>query len=184
MPASTVGAVYGPVARSFHWLLALLLLGQIPLAFYMTGQTLGPDKLANYATHKSIGLLLFTLTALRLAWRLTHAVPPLPVATPAWQRLGARSTQGLLYLLLFLMPVSGVIRSQAANFQVSFFGLFTLPPIVAPDPVLSKNMAEVHEMQGAVLLALIALHTAGALYHHFVRRDTVLRAMLPLPGKP
>ena len=72
---------YGSVARSFHWLIAILLVLQIPLAFYMLDQPLGPDKLGNYATHKSIGLLIFSVTALRLAWRLTHPAPPLPAAT-------------------------------------------------------------------------------------------------------
>ena len=96
---------YGSVARSFHWLIAILLVLQIPLAFYMVDQPLGPDKLGNYATHKSIGLLIFSVTALRLAWRLTHAAPPLPPGTPGWQRFGARLTQVLLYALMFLMPL-------------------------------------------------------------------------------
>jgi cytochrome b561 len=171
---------YGSVARSFHWLIAILLVLQIPLAFYMVDQPLGPDKLGNYATHKSIGLLIFSVTALRLAWRLTHPAPPLPAGTPGWQRFGARFTQVLLYALMFLMPLTGLLRSQAANFPVSFFGLFTVPTVVGVNPPFSEGMSEAHEMQGTVLLALVSAHVLAAIHHHVVRRDEVLRSMLPL----
>jgi len=175
-------ATYGNVARAFHWLAAALVLFQIPLGFVMHDQPLGPDKLANYATHKSLGLLVFGLMALRLAWRLVHPAPPLPPGTPGWQRFVARATHFVMYLLLFLMPVTGLLRSQAANFPVSFFGLFTVPTIVQPDEAFSKGMHEAHEIQGTVLATLIAAHVLAALYHHFVRRDDVLRSMLPRSG--
>ena len=174
---------YGATARTFHWLAVGLLLLQIPLGFYMHDQPLGPDKLANYATHKSLGLLVFTLTALRLAWRLIHPAPPLPVATAGWQRFGARATQVLLYALLFVMPVTGLLRSQAANFPVSFFGFFTVPTLVAVNDGFSKNLSAAHELQGTILLVLISAHALAALHHHFFRKDDVLRSMLTLPGR-
>ena len=174
---------YGSIARTFHWLIGVLLLLQIPLAFYMVDLPLGPDKLGKYATHKSLGLLLFTVTALRLAWRLTHPAPPLPSATPRWQRFGARATQVLLYALMFLMPITGLLRSQAANFPVSFFGLFTLPTLVAVNEEFSKGMSAAHEAQGTILLVLVSAHALAALHHHFFRKDDVLRSMFPLPGR-
>ncbi|MEO7387161.1 MAG: cytochrome b [Gammaproteobacteria bacterium] len=172
---------YGTPARAFHWTIAGLLVVQIPLAFYMVDQPLGPDKLGNYATHKSIGLLIFSVTALRLAWRLTHTAPTLPAVTPPWQRFVARLTHVFLYALMFLMPVTGLLRSQAANFPVSFFGWFTLPSLVGVNEEFSKGMASAHELQGTILLVLVGAHALAALYHHFVRKDDVLRAMLPLP---
>ncbi|MBL8201361.1 MAG: cytochrome b [Chromatiales bacterium] len=174
---------YGNVARSFHWLIAVLLVLQVPLAFYMVDQPLGPAKLGNYATHKSIGLLIFSVTALRLAWRLTHPAPPLPAGTPGWQRIAARLTQVVLYALMFLMPLTGLLRSQAANFPVSFFGLFTVPTVVGVNEELSRGMAAAHEMQGTILLLLVGAHGLAALHHHFVRKDGVLRSMLPLAGR-
>jgi cytochrome b561 len=173
-------ATYGTLARSFHWATAGLLLLQIPLAWYMVDQPLGPDKLGNYALHKSIGLTLFTLTALRLAWRLTHPAPPLPAGTAGWQRFGARTTQLLLYLLMLLMPPTGLMRSQAANFPVSFFGLFTVPTIVAVNTAFAQRMSAAHEIQGTVLLVLISAHALAALHHHFLRKDDVLLSMLPI----
>ncbi len=180
-PHTALPVAYGAFARAFHWAVAGLLLLQIPLAFYMTDQPLGPEKLGNYATHKSIGLLIFAVTALRLAWRLTHPAPPLP-GLPAWQRRGARATQFLLYALMFLMPLTGLLRSQAANFPVSFFGWFTLPTLVGVSKEFSDGMQEAHELQGTILLILIAAHGLAAMYHHFLRKDGVLRAMLPMPG--
>lgn len=174
---------YGRIARSFHWLVAFLLLLQVPLAFYMVDQPLGPDKLGNYATHKSIGLLIFSVTALRLAWRLTQPAPPLPAATPRWQRFGARFTQAMLYALMFLMPLTGLLRSQAANFPVSVFGLFTVPTLVGVNDGFSKGMAAAHEAQATILLILISAHALAALHHHFIRRDGVLRSMLPRAGR-
>lgn len=174
---------YGSVARAFHWLIAVLLLVQIPLAFYMVDQPLGPARLGNYATHKSIGLLIFSATALRLAWRLTHPAPPLAAGMPGWQRFGARLTQLLLYALMFLMPVTGLLRSQAANFPVSFFGLFQVPAVVGVNPQFSAGMSEAHEMQGTILLVLISVHALASLHHHFVRKDGVLSSMLPQVGR-
>lgn len=174
---------YGLPARTFHWTIAGLLLLQIPLAFYMVDLPLGPDKLSKYATHKSLGLLLFTVTALRLAWRLTHPAPPLSADIARWQRAVARITQFLLYALMFLMPLTGLLRSQAANFPVSFFGLFTMPTLVGVNEQFSKGMSEAHEIQGTALLVLISAHALAALYHHFLRHDDVLRSMLPLAGR-
>jgi cytochrome b561 len=174
---------YGLLARIIHWTIAGLLLLQIPLAFYMVDLPLGPDKLSKYATHKSLGLLLFTVTALRLAWRLTHPAPALSAAIARWQRAIARITQFLLYALMFLMPLTGLLRSQAANFPVRFFGLFTMPTIVGVNEEFSKGMSAAHELQGAILLVLISAHALAALHHHFFRHDDVLRSMLPLVSR-
>ena len=84
---------------------------------------------------------------------------------------------------MFLMPLTGLLRSQAANFPVSFFGLFTVPTVVGVNEEFSKGMSAAHEMQGTILLALISAHALAALYHHFIRKDDVLRSMLPLGGR-
>lgn len=170
---------YGPVARGFHWLVATLLLVQVPLAWYMIEQPLGPAKLGNYALHKSVGVLIFGVTAARLAWRLLHPAPPLPSATPRWQRGAARLTQVVLYFLMFAMPLTGWLNSSAANFPVSVFGLFTLPDLVAPDPARQLGFEASHRVQSYLLFTLLSAHVAGALYHRFVKRDGVLDSMLP-----
>ncbi len=171
---------YGAVSRIFHWLVAGLLVFQVPLAYVMIEQPLSPAKLGNYALHKSVGLTIFTLMVLRLAWKLLTPGPPLPPALPRWQRVTARLTQGLLYVVLLLMPLTGWLNSSAANIPVSFFSLFTLPNLVAPDEALQQAFEAAHRSQSYLLFTLASLHVAAALWHHFVRRDEVLRTMLPL----
>ena len=178
MDPATPAPAWNAVTRAFHWGIAALLLVQVPLAWYMTDLPLGPDKLGKYALHKSLGVLLFCLMALRLAWRLTHPAPPLPAGTPGWQRAAARLTQGLLYFAVLAMPVTGWLNSSAANFPVSVFGLFTLPDLIAPDPARQAGFEDSHRVQSYVLLAAFGAHLAGALYHQFIRRDGTVRAML------
>lgn len=182
LPSPATAAGWGPMARSFHWLVALLLLAQIPLAWYMVDQPLGPAKLGNYALHKSLGMLVFAITAVRLAWRLVHPAPPLPPGTPGWQRGAARLTQGLLYFLMFAMPLTGWLNSSAANFPVSVFGLFTLPNLIDADPVRQQGFEDSHRVQSYLLFAVLTAHLAGALYHQYVKRDGVLAGMLGFGG--
>lgn len=182
MPTETLSARsdgYSRGARLWHWLTAGLLCIQIPLAYLMMSQPLGPAKLGNYALHKSLGLSIFALTALRLAWRLVHRPPPLPPGIPTWQQRLGRLNQAILYFLMFAMPLTGWLNSSAANMPVSFFGLFTLPNLVAPDPERQEGFEASHEMQAYVLFTLVAVHALAALHHHFVKRDGVLRSMLP-----
>ena len=172
---------YGTVSQIFHWLVAGLLVFQVPLAYVMIEQPLSPAKLGNYALHKSVGLTIFTLMALRLAWKLLAPGPALPPELPRWQHVAARLTQGLLYVVLLLMPLTGWLNSSAANIPVSFFSLFTLPNLVAPDEALQQSFEAAHRSQSYLLFTLAGLHVAAALWHHFVRRDAVLRTMLPFP---
>ncbi len=166
-----------PLTRVLHWLVAALILVQVPLAYYMIGLPLSPDKFGKYALHKSLGMLILALTVLRLAWRWVRP-PPAPPGGRA-QRLVARVTHGLLYVVVLAMPVTGWIASSARNFPVSVFGLVQLPDLVGPDRALHDALTLVHRGLSWLLLALLALHVLAALYHGLVRRDGVLAAMAP-----
>ena len=122
---------YSNTARLFHWAIAGLILFQVPLAYYMTDLPLGPDMLKSYALHKSIGITIFALSALRLAWRWISPPPALPDTMSANQQRLAWLTHALLYLVTFAMPLTGWLSSSAANFPVSLWGWFTLPNLVA-----------------------------------------------------
>ena len=172
-------AGYTPVARLLHWTVAGLILFQIPLAYYMISLPLSPDKLANYALHKSMGLTIFGLSAARLAWRWLHQPPPLPAAMGIMERRLARLTHVLLYTITFAMPLTGWLGSSAANFPVSLFGLVTLPDLVAPDRALHEALELTHRVLAYTLFALFSGHLGAALMHHFIRRDRVLVDMLP-----
>ncbi len=174
---------YGKLAQFFHWSIAALLVVQIPLAYYMINQPLSPDKLANYALHKSLGMGIFSLSTLRLVWRSLNPPPPLPAGLPALQLVSARLTQWLLYGITLAMPVIGWLSSSAANFPVNLFGFLTLPDLVAPDLILHERLELTHRVMAYGLFGLLSLHIGAALHHRFVKRDQVLASMLPRLGR-
>ena len=169
--------------RLLHWSIAALLLIQIPLAWYMTDLPLGPDKFEKYALHKSFGMTLFTLAVVRLIWATVSKRPPLPPETKLYEKILAKATQGLLYLIVIVMPISGWVMSSAANVPVTIFGVIALPSLVEPNKQLMESMEGVHEAQSIALLILVSVHVLAGLKHQFMDRDNVLHSMLPLVKK-
>jgi cytochrome b561 len=119
------------------------------------------------------------LTLLRLAWRWRAPIPELPADLPAAQKVAARVTEWYLYLLLLAQPILGILHANGRGSRVGFYFLGQLPPIIGADKALAKQAMTAHEFIGYLLLALIGLHAAAALFHHFIRRDGVLETMLP-----
>ena len=175
---------YGGVAQLFHWAIVVLIITQFVLASKADALPIGLAKIAVLAQHKSIGMTVFFLAILRLAWRFANPVPPLPANTPGWQRIGAHISHGALYALILLTPLVGWMMSSARNFPVSYFGLFTLPNLVQPDKPLYDFFHEAHEVLANAIFVIAVLHALAALKHHFLDRDNVLRRMLPVRLKP
>lgn len=173
-------ARYGAVSKLFHWVMALGIIGMLGVGLYMTDLPMSPDKFEIYGLHKAIGAVILFLAVLRVLWRFTAHVPALPSDMPRWQVWGAHLSHLALYGFLFAMPVTGWLMSSAAGFPVSVFGLFTLPNLVAPNDELRVLFATAHEWLAFGLMALIAAHLGAALEHHFLRRDNILRRMLPV----
>ncbi len=105
--ATPAGRRHRPVTRLLHWLVAALILVQIPLAWHMMDLPVSPDKFGKYALHKSLGMVVFSLTVLRLGWRWLRP-PPSPPGSPA-QILAARATHALMYVVVLAMPLTGWI---------------------------------------------------------------------------
>lgn len=173
---------YGAVAQVFHWLIAALVLVMLALGNYMEDLPLGARKLELYQLHKSIGITIGLLAVLRLAWRLFHPPPPWPETMKRWERVAAGAVHVLLYAMLFLQPLVGFLQSNAANFPVVLWDVLRLPPLVGPDQALSDTLLGLHAIGGWVLAALVSVHVAAALRHHFILKDDVLRRMLPGPA--
>jgi cytochrome b561 len=170
---------YTGTAIALHWLSALLIIAAFPLGVYMHELPLSPTKLQLYSYHKWLGVTIFLLMAVRLAWRTVHAPPPFPVALPPWQRHAAHVLHGLLYLLLFAIPLSGWLMSSAKGFQTVYLGILPLPDLVGKDKALGELLTGVHETLNYLLLALVVAHVGAALKHQFIDRDGVLARMLP-----
>jgi cytochrome b561 len=168
---------YTALARTLHWLTAALVIPMTAAGFVLLQLPPGPVQDTAFVLHRSTGVLVFVLTALRLAWRLGHPAPPLPADLSGPQRLAAVTTHAALYALLLAMPVIGWWATSAYGAPISVYGLFELPPLVAQDRALAERVFALHGVLGLALTALVATHVGAALYHHFVRRDDVLRRM-------
>jgi len=173
---------YTSVAIALHWLIALAILCNLALGLYMTGLPLsvGPIKLKLYAYHKWAGVSIFALVLLRVMWRLGHRPPAPPADTPAWQRRAATGAHLLLYLLTVAVPLTGWLFSSAKGFQTVVFGVWPIPDLLSKDPALAEILRGGHASLNYLMAALVILHVAAALKHHWIDRDSVLSSMLPL----
>lgn len=190
---------YTTVAIILHWSMALLIMWQIGIGIWMTEAINDPaSQGAAYEAfqfHKSLGLTLLVLAVLRLLWRLTHGFPRLPDDIPAWQKLAARLSHILLYAFILLIPLTGWIyvstgwnsdMNSAFAIPTIWFGQFEWPHIPGLDGngPLADVAVGMHEFLAFSLIALLLVHVAGALKHHFFDRDNVLWSMLPFISRP
>jgi cytochrome b561 len=175
---------YGSVARFLHWAIAILIIVTLPCAWVMTNSGPGPLQNFLFVVHESIGLTVLALAILRVIWRLVEPPPPLPASVPPGQALLAHLNHWLLYLLLFLMPVSGYLSVVAGGYPLNFFGLFDVPRLVAKSDGLGKFTETAHFTLQYAVYALVLVHVAAALHHHWARHDGVLRRMWPARHAP
>ena len=170
---------YSGFAKLLHWTVAVCVLFLIPAGIIMANIPDGDLKNALYTLHRSTGALVLVLMLIRLAYRLVNGVPaPEPTLT-AWQRIVSHVVHLGLYALLIAQPIIGWGATSAYGAQISVYGLFTLPALVAKDEALAKPLFLVHELIGFAIAGLLIMHIGAALYHYFIRRDGVLQRMLP-----
>jgi len=171
---------YTRVAIALHWILALGILLQIALGFYLGEVPRGsPERSAWVNFHKSTGITLAALIVVRLAWRIAHQPPPLPATMPPWERFAALANHALLYACMFGMPLTGYVASNFSKFGIKFFSLVMLPPWGIDDKRIYAAFNAAHKLLALVFVALIVLHVAAALKHALVERDGMMRRMWP-----
>lgn len=184
---------YTRTAMALHWIVAALMLTNVALIW--SADYVPDDRVRGIIdTHKSIGITVLGLAILRVLWRSTHPAPPLPASYPGWERWGAHAAHGLLYLLIFCLPLSGWMHDSAwkgaATHPMLLFGLVPWPRLgflLAIDPADKDYwhdlLGAVHRSFGYVLYAMVGVHVAGALKHQWLDREPELQRMLP-PSKP
>lgn len=171
---------WGSLAKVFHWTIVALILVQAPIGLIMVDLPKKPSVIAVYDLHKSIGLTVLALAVLRLAWRAFDRRPREPAAMPRWQVHAARAGHGLLYVLLFAVPLSGWWFDSVDGLRpLHWFGLVEVPHLTGPDKALKGIAAETHELLFWLLAAVAACHALIAVHHQFVRHDDVLARMWP-----
>ena len=170
---------WGGISQLLHWTIAPLILAMAWIGLTMVDLPNGPDKIRTYALHKSIGITILALVAIRLLWRLYAGTPaPVPGTPPLQAKIAAAGHAGI-YLLLFAIPISGWVLNSAAGFPLQWFHLVNLPHIVGHDPALHDTAKEAHELLFWALALLVAGHAGAAFFHHLFQQDATLARMLP-----
>lgn len=181
---------YSAVAMTLHWAMAAAIIALLAAGLWMTDAIRQPETknvaFRVYQWHKSLGLIVLVLTFLRIGWRLANPPPPLPDGMTGFERLAAHVTHVAFYALMLAIPLAGWAMVSASPFGLPtiVFGLFEWPHIPMLAGLEDKKPYEAifksaHEFMAWGLLALLVLHVAAALKHHFINRDTVLARMLP-----
>lgn len=168
--------MYSVTSRVLHWAMAGLMTLAFVLVWVRDDLPKGDFRTSLLSWHMAAGLMVLGLLLPRLLARLVGTTPSLE-HMPNWQRAMARIGEGGLYLMMLVQPLMGWVAVNLAGRPVSLLG-FGLPTLVGPDPALRSFVAELHENGGTVILVLVGLHVAAALYHHVLCRDDVLASML------
>lgn len=169
---------YGLVAIVLHWLIGCLVIVMLAVGFFM--EDIGSNLV--YQLHKSTGLLILTLTLIRLGWRLANPVPDLPATlTKTWERIAARGIHIGFYALLLVLPLSGWVMASAGEYPTIFYGLFEVPrlPVAGDLRQIGSTARDIHELVAWTTIGLLALHVGAAIRHHLVLKDDTLLRMLP-----
>lgn len=161
-----------------HWTTALVILlavGSVLLREIMEDED-WQDVLLNL--HRAMGIFIIFLAAVRLLTRLLTHSNTINADLPKVIRLVAKAGHSALYLFLLTLPVTGWLLTNAQGKAVRFFGLFDLPILISKNRDLVDLLDDVHETGAWFFLVVVGLHISAALWHHFWRKDQVLRSML------
>ena len=170
---------YGAVSQAFHWITAALVL----VAFlYGPGgseeHVYAASRDADRQLHETLGLTVLALTAARVLWRLVAARPD-PPAVARWMGIASRGVQGLLYVLLFAVPLTAITGAWLEGHPLTLLAGLKVGPMIGPSHAAGESIAEIHTLLGDAILWVAGLHAAAALFHHYVLKDGVLLSMLP-----
>ena len=183
-------ARYATVAILLHWVIALLIIGNVGVAWY-SDELKGAAKIGLMQWHKTLGICVLLLSLARLAWRLMNPPPAISSDLKPWERTLAHVVQWGFYVLMIGLPLTGWIIVSASPFikiyPISMFGLFDWPALSfltdLPKPQMKQVhdvFAEVHHLMAKVIVyGLIPLHVIGALKHQFMDKDDTLARMIP-----
>lgn len=178
MPLTNTEQRWGLLAQLFHWGMFLLILGAWFAVETREEFPKGTAERSQWMSlHMALGLSIFFLVWVRLAARFAQVTPT--GTGPALQQKLATLVHLGLYLLMILMPVTGLIAAQLTGKPVSWFGVIDIPMFFSENEELGESMEELHESGWTAMMVLVGLHAAAAFYHQFVSKDGTLRRMLP-----
>jgi cytochrome b561 len=170
---------YGAVAQVLHWTTAILVV--VAFIYSPGGSEQRVYSLAkdfDRQLHETLGISVFTVTLIRLAWRAFDSAPDDP-PMPQWIRVSSKAAHMLLYTLLLALPLTAISGAWLEGHPLTLLGGVRIGPLLAEAHVVGSAIASIHTWLGDTILWVAGVHAAAALYHHYVLRDVVLRSMLP-----
>lgn len=170
---------YGTVARLFHWVIALMVVVQIPTGIAMTSEPLTDVADPLFILHKGLGSVLLLMVVGRVLWRVTHLPPPFPDFMPNLERRIAGATHRVIYLLLLVMAVSGYVRTVGDGFPIELLDVLGIPPLIPRMPEIARFMLVVHQFAVIALIGFVVVHISAVLRHALIDRNPVLARMWP-----
>lgn len=165
---------YDRVAALLHWVMAAMVIILVLTGLFSEDLEDIYGQAPTYF-HVSLGLTVFALTVLRLAWRMSHRPPPMPLSMPRWQHVSAHGAHWLIYALMLLLPFSGYLFVSAGPYPLLWFSL-TVPKLAVSEGV-GELTHEFHEIGGITMAILLGLHIGAALVHQFISKDRLIARM-------
>ena len=177
---------YGLVSRSFHAIVALCIIVQLSIGFWMVDL---PNNLKSdtYANHKTAGLIILSLVIMRFLWRMFNIIPQLPANTPLWQIIASRSLHLFFNFLMFAMPISGWIMSTAAGYlpSLGFIGKVAFPfftndefcilGMCQSSQFVGDMTHDLHAIGGWIFASALLIHITVAIWHGYLKDGVLSR---------
>jgi cytochrome b561 len=179
MTALSTRLRFGATAQLFHWATAILV-----VVTFVYGPGGSEQRVYSIAKefdrqiHETLGLSVFAVTLMRLAWRAFDVAPDV-APMPPWMRRSSKAVHAVIYLLLLAIPLTAVLGAWLEGHPLTLLGNIRVGPMLSEAHGAGSAIASVHTWLGDAILWVAGLHAVAALYHHFFLRDGVLRTMLP-----
>ena len=163
----------------FHWTTLALILAL--LASGLSFATLEGTAIFAPALwlHRSLGVTVWTLTGLRLLWRMSLArFPAFPEHYGGVHRRLVQVNEFSLYALLFVQPATGFLASLLRGRPFALFG-WLVPALLPRASGVSSFLLLLHRYGVCGIIVAAGGHALAALIHHYGTRDDILVAMAP-----
>lgn len=170
---------WGLVSKTFHWLIALIILSLFGLGLWMVELSYyDPWYRKAPHLHKSLGVIVMSLMVLRLVWRVVSPAPK-PLAThKPWEHYLAHGVHIILYILVFSIGITGYLISTADGRAIDVFGIISIPSMGMFIERQEEFAGWIHWGLAWTLMGFVGLHVIGAIKHHFIDKDSTLVRML------
>ena len=168
---------YPLLMRLLHWLVFVAFIGMYSVAYLMTDLDPSPEKWQLYGLHKATGVVLLLIIIARIYVRLKNTIPHYEKPLKALHKFASHQNFKLLYLAMFLMPISGIIMSLMGGHPINMF-LFTIPAISEGPTQIGTIFYQIHVWTSYLLIGLVALHVSGFLYHLVIEKNNLLKRIL------